>query len=69
METKQIIVYVNQALYNLEENLFRIPNWSYGRWESWFCSFLEIRGVYDSHREACSVLFLELGRRGVKIVE
>lgn len=69
METKQILVYVNQALENLEAALFRIPTWSFDEWVSWFCQFCEYRGIYDHHHEACLVLFMELGRRGVKIVE
>lgn len=69
METKQILVYVNQALENLEAALFRIPTLSHDEWVSWCCQLCDYRGLYDCHREACLVLFVELGRRGVKIVE
>lgn len=69
METKQILVYVNQALDNIEAALFHIPIWSFDQWEYWLSLLLEHRGIYDCHHEACLVLFMELGRRGVKIAE
>lgn len=67
MNTVQMQQYVNQALQNLETALFKLPTHSHEWWNSWFCRFLESKGVYGQHTEACLVLFMELGRRGVVI--
>lgn len=67
MNTALAHQYVIQTFQALEAALFKLPTHSHEWWSNWFCCYLERRGVYNHHTEACLVLSMELGRRGAVI--